>query len=372
MKTKILFFIHDVGHGGAEKVLVNLVNNMDFEKYDITVTALFKGGVNEQFLNKNVKFKTIFPRVIPGNSKIMKLFSPRLLHKLFIKESYDIEVAYLEGPDSRIVSGCPNKQTKTVYWIHCTMHDKKEFAGAFRSFEEAKRCYSQFYAGVFVSAGVKNAFAQYCICPQKRAVLYNTNDTDMIIEKAKEKLPEKRKDVFQIIGIGKIEPVKGFERMARIHKRLIEEGYKIRTVILGEGKQKEQIEKYIKDNHLTDTFQFLGYQTNPYKYVAHSDLFVCSSYSEGFSTAATEALIVGTPVVTTKVSGMKEMLGDNNEYGIITENSEEDLYLGIKCLLDVPEVYKHYKRQAKVRGNVFKKENTVKAVEDFFESLKTQ
>lgn len=369
MKTKILFLIHDVGHGGAEKVLVNLVNNMNFEKYDITVIALFKGGVNEQFLNKNVKFKTIFPKMIPGNSKIMKLFSPRFLHKLFIKESYDIEVAYLEGPDSRIVSGCPDKRTKTVYWIHCTMHDKKEFAGAFRSLKEAKRCYSQFDAGVFVSKGVKNAFEQYCICPQKRTVLYNTNDTDLIIEKAKEKLAEKRKDVFQIIGIGKIEPVKGFERLARIHRRLIEEGYKIKTVILGAGKQKEQIEKYVKDNHLTDTFQFLGYQTNPYKYVAHSDLFVCSSYSEGFSTAATEALIVGTPVVTTKVSGMKELLGANNEYGIITENSEEDLYLGIKRLLDDPKVYKYYKRQAELRGNTFKKENTVKAVEAFFESL---
>ena len=58
MKIKILFFIHDMGHGGAEKVLANLVNNMDYEKYDISIIALFKGGVNEQFLNKEIKYKS--------------------------------------------------------------------------------------------------------------------------------------------------------------------------------------------------------------------------------------------------------------------------------------------------------------------------
>ena len=70
-----------------------------------------------------------------------------------------------------------------------------------------------------------------------------------------------------------------------------------------------------------DTYvDFLGYQTNLYKYVAKCDLFVCASHAEGFSTAATEALILGVPVCTVEVSGMKEMLGENNEYGIITEN----------------------------------------------------
>ena len=53
--TKILFFIHDLKHGGAEKVLVNLVNNMDYEKFDITVMTLFNEGVHIKNLNKNIK-----------------------------------------------------------------------------------------------------------------------------------------------------------------------------------------------------------------------------------------------------------------------------------------------------------------------------
>ena len=79
---------------------------------------------------------------------------------------------------------------------------------------------------------------------------------------------------------------------------------------------------------------FLGYDTNPYKYVAKSDLFVCASFAEGFSTAATEALILATPVCTVDVSGMKELLGEDNEWGLVTENDENALYEGIRRLLD--------------------------------------
>lgn len=73
---KILFLIHDLGQGGAEKVLVNLVNNMDRSKFDISITALFGGGINEQFLAPDIHFRTVFQKEIPGNSKLMKLLTP--------------------------------------------------------------------------------------------------------------------------------------------------------------------------------------------------------------------------------------------------------------------------------------------------------
>ena len=131
----------------------------------------------------------------------------------------------------------------------------------------------------------------------------------------------------------------------------------------------DEIEGYLRENGISDSFTFLGYKTNPYKYVSKCDLFVCSSYAEGFSTAATEALIVGTPVCTVEVSGMREMLGKNNEYGIITENNEEALYEGIKKLLSDPHLLSRYKEKAKERGRACSTENTVKAVEDMLLNL---
>ena len=75
-KIKILFLIHDLMHGGAEKVLLNLVNNMDHEKFDITVQTLFDVGVNKQFLSDKVHYITCYKKMFRGNTKYFKLFSP--------------------------------------------------------------------------------------------------------------------------------------------------------------------------------------------------------------------------------------------------------------------------------------------------------
>ena len=132
---------------------------------------------------------------------------------------------------------------------------------------------------------------------------------------------------------------------------------------------RRELEDLASAQGVSDDVSFLGYQTNPYKYVAKSDLFVCASFAEGFSTAATEALIVGTPVCTVEVSGMKEMLGENNEWGIVTDNDEDALYRGIKRLLDDPALLAHYREQAARRGETFRTENTVSGVQEMLLGL---
>lgn len=360
---KVLFLIHDLGQGGAEKVLVNLVNNMDLTRFDVTVIALFGGGVNEQFLRPEINYRTIFPRMIPGNSHIMKLFTPRQLHKWIVKDEYDIEISYLEGPAARVISGCNNKNTKLIAWVHCTMNTQKDVIESFRNKEEAENCYNAMNKMIFVSQGVRKAFLEQCSYSGATDVLYNTVESDKIITMSKEDACELQYKKIGLIGVGSLKPVKGFDRFLRVGKRLKDEGYPVHLYILGMGPQQKELEQLIIDNSLSETVSLLGYKTNPYKYVAKCDLFVCSSLSEGFSTAVTEALIVGTPICTVDVSGMKELLGSNNEYGLITKNDEESLYAGIKNLLDNPELLKHYKDQATVRGEIFKVDQTIKDVE---------
>ncbi len=368
---KILFLIHDLGPGGAEKVLVNLVNNMDPQKFDVTVMALFGGGVNEQFLKPHIHYRYCFKHMIRGNSHLMKLLTPRQLHKWLIKEHYDVEVSYLEGPTARIISGCPHKTTKLISWIHVEQHTRSLAAQSFRSYAESLKCYEKFHRTVCVSEYVKHDFASIYPTLENIGVLYNTNETAQIVDQSKEAVEDGifREGEVRLCGVGKLMPIKGFDRIARIHKVLRDEGYPVHTYVLGEGSERQNIEKYIKENGMEDTFTLLGYRTNPYKYVANCDLFLCASTAEGFSTAATEALIVGTPVCTVDVSGMKEMLGENGEYGIVTENSEDALYLGIKKLLDDPSLLEHYKAQAQKRGRDFSTEETVKAVEKMLETV---
>ena len=367
---KILFLIHDLGQGGAEKVLVNLVNNLDPEKFDISVTVLFGGGVNEQFLKPHIHFRAVFPREIPGNSKLMKLMSPKQLHALCVKERYDIEVSYLEGPSARVISGCQDPDTRLVSWIHVEQHTMKKLAGAFRSEREARNCYDRFHRTVCVCRYVYNDFCQILNYRKPGCVLYNTVESEKILELASEHAPELADDgKIRLIAVGTLKESKGYGRLLRIVRRLRDENYPLRLYVLGAGPRQQELEDFVADHQLKDTVTFLGYQTNPYKYVSKADLFVCASFAEGFSTAATEALIVGTPVCTVEVSGMKEMLGENDDWGIVTENSEEALYQGIKGLLDDPHKLVRYREKAAQRGMSFSTEETVRAVEQMLLNL---
>ena len=90
------------------------------------------------------------------------------------------------------------------------------------------------------------------------------------------------------------------------------------------------------------------------------------SKSEGFSTAVTEALILGIPVVTTMVSGMTELLGENQEYGIVVQNDEESLFQGIVAILSDQKLLAHYQEQAAIRGKDFMTKKTVEETQRLF------
>ncbi len=367
---KILFFIPNLSVGGAEKVLVNLVNNMDKTKFDITVQVLFGGGVNEQFLSDNIKLKRCFKKTFRGNSQILKLFKPKTLYKHFIKEEYDVVVSYLEGPTTRIVSGCPD-DTRLVSWIHCKMENEQEGSVGFRNFAESKECYNRFDNTVCVSEGVMNYFKNTFEFEKPIEVLYNTNESDKIISMSNENLDA---NVFSgneinICVVGKVSKSKGCDRIVHIQKKLKDEGYKTHFYFLGVGEDEKYVTDFANKNNISDSVTLLGYQTNPYNYVKNCDLFVCASLSEGFSTAATESLIVGTPVVTVEVNGMKEMLGENDEYGIVTENNEVALYEGIKKMILIDGLLEHYKEKAEERGKFFSADKTARAVEEMINNL---
>ena len=370
-KIRILFLIHDLGQGGAEKVLVNLVNHMDFSKFDVTVLSMFDCGENRQFLSEKVHYKFWRKKMIRGNSHLMKLLSPEKLHALMIREHYDIEVAYLEGPCARVISGCSDPNVKLVSWIHIEQRGAKEAAASFRSVREARACYERFHKIISVSKSVETTFRNALQVEAPYQVLYNTNDTDAIREKAGESITDVDFDSKQVklVGVGKLLNNKGFDRILRVVKKLVDDGFPVHVYILGEGPERDSLMRYASENKLEENVSLLGYQLNPYKYVSKCDLFVCASFAEGFSTAATEALIVGIPVCTVEVSGMKEMLGEHNEWGVVTENSEEALYQGIKDLLEHPDKLAHYKQQAIERGKSFRTEETVRAVEDMVMGL---
>ena len=372
MRIRVLFLIPSLENGGAEKVLVNLVNNMDFDKYEITVQTIFDYGVNKQKLNPTVKYKSLLLKPFRGYSRIIAVIPPRILYSVIVRDHYDVCISYLEGSSAKIISGCNDPHTKKIAWIHTIMDTERRFRIGFVNSKMAVKTYGLYDRISFVSKDVMRAFYKTSKLPASHGkVIYNTNETEKIRTMAKEPIQDIAigHGSFNICCVGKITPNKGFDRLARILNQMRNESPSLHIYAIGVGEQQEEIKRYLKTNKLENRYTFVGYRDNPYKYVAACDLYVCASHKEGFSTAVTEALVVGTPVVSTDCSGARELLGEHNEYGIVTENSEEGIAEGIRQLLNNRELLMYYKRQAVLRGALFSTFNTVHAAESLIDEV---
>lgn len=362
---KVLFFIDTtLASGGAEKVLRELVNNMDKSQFDITVHTVWPENA-EEYLDPGVHYRSIFTRKNKWNRLRFRLEAALgITYPLHLKDDYDIEVAYLECAPTKILAASTNKKALKLAWVHCDLKKITDDAAAFSS--KSKKWYQKFHKVVCVSKNVQDSYVELFGADPQSCVLYNTVDDEMIRQKAQDPGVEtgyRKKCTF--VTVGRMYQQKGYDRLLEAHRQLIEQGYDYDLWILGEGTDRPALEQFVRENGLQDSVHMPGFQKNPYPYMRDADAVVCSSYYEGFSTMVTEALILGKPVVTTPCSGMDELLGDS-EYGLITEDSVEGIRDGVKKLLDDPGLRQHYARAALARGRAFSREKLVGATEEFF------
>ena len=286
---------------------------------------------------------------------------------MFIRKKYDVAIAFIEGYATKFVSGMP-KSVKKIAWVHTDMENNHWTNVAYKSLKEENITYSKYHKIVCVSKIIKDKMNKLYNVTDKTIIITNPIEKDLIRDLSKNSLnyrdyPYK----VRLITLGSLIEIKGYDRLLRISKRLVEDNVNFELLILGKGKMKDLLLNYIKDNKLGNYITLVGFVENPYPYIAASDIYVCSSYAEGYNTAITEALILGKPVVSTECSGVKEQLGENNEFGICTPNTEEGLYEGIKQMLNETTL-KHYTKMAKERGENFTLEASMNKIYHLLES----
>ncbi len=366
---KILFFIENLSAGGAEKVLQNLVNNMDSEKFDITVQTVWKENP-EKYLNNNIKYKYIYPYYSKINNYKYRLSALlKTIYPLYIKDDYDIEVAYLECGATKVISTSTNKNAKKIAWVHCDLSKKISNIDKFK--RKSANWYKKFHKVVCVSQDVEKSFKSIYGNEFDTEVIYNVIDDYSIREKAKETVKDYSfdKKIPTIVSVGRLSTQKRFDRLIQAHKALLDEGFFNKLLIIGEGDEREHLQQIIKASEVQKTVTLLGFKSNPYPYIKKADLLACSSDYEGFSSFVAEGLILGKAIVTTECTGMEELLG-NSRYGIITEGSAKALAEAVKKLLSDHGLKEEYERNASERGKSFSIEASVKATENFFNLIK--
>lgn len=368
-RKKILFLINNLKSGGAEKVLVNLVNRLDQNKYEITVRTLVNKGENKSHLANHIIYDYVFKRSFRGLNYLYLLPSWFIYNKV-VKEEYDLIIVYLQGVLTRIISKAPKEQ-KTIAYEHGEPL-LSPVIKTFKSKEALIRCYDSYNKIIAVSSTIKEQFIKEVGFPNKTKVLYNTFDFKEILKLSRIQLgtsflndPES----IKLVSVGKLNHNKGYERLIKIMKKLRDEGYNFHLTLVGDGHLFKKFEQIILNYQLSNYISLVGFQSNPYPFIKQSDLFISSSYSEAFSSVVMESVVIGTPVITTETPGMRDILGKNSDYGYIVDNSEEGLYKGIKKILSNPTVLSELKEKTIERTNYFQSQNTVKEVEAVIDNI---
>ena len=339
-RKKIAIFAEKLYGGGVEKILQIVCRNFDYNRYDLTLYASRKEKMPLGTYPEHLKIKYFFDG---GNSFLAKIknklklfvyyhFSPSIYYQLFIRKKYDVGIAFIEGYATRFMSGAP-KGMKKIGWVHIELDTFHWTDVAFRSRQEEVDSYQRLDRIVCVSKTVKNQVNQLFGRPDSTIVLYNPIEKENLLAQSDETLPEEyknRKHQIRMVSLGTLNKRKSYDRLLVAVNRMIKDGFDVELMILGRGEELNSLNAYIAENKLEDYVYMVGFVHNPYPFVKSADIYVCSSFAEGYNTAVTEALILGKAVVSTEVSGIREQLGEKSEYGIITENSVDGLYTGLE------------------------------------------
>lgn len=395
-KTKLLFVIYSLGIGGAEKSLINLLDELDYEKFDVDLLVSDYYGKDTQkgLLNKvnenvniilpdkntilitNNTFKCLFKNFTIRKAyyfvlgKIIKIFEKnpfkrnqkrwkyvysKLLKKM--EKEYDSAISYMHlYPNYFVIDKV--KAKKKILWVHTDY-------SLFNANMDFERKYFK-QANEIITISEKCLLELKKIFPEikdKFKCLYNYTPINKIKNQALEFYPKEfDKEGINIISIGRLCHVKGFDVAIRSAKLLKLAGLKFKWVIIGTGELKEELQNMISDD-IKENVILAGVKLNPYPYFKNCDILIQTSRREGKSIVLDEAKIFARPIICTNYNTVNDQITNLVNGLIVPLEDSEAIKNAIITLIN----------NEKLRNNIItniQKENpfiSIKEYENLFE-----
>lgn len=361
---RILFITSGLTHGGVNKSLQNLLRVIDPKKYQIDVFSIYRSGpygdaFKEYNLIPAISTSFLAPFFCMRTTAKSKKWTDLLtkIHIHFFKKrylnivagrlsenGYDVVVSFQEGFTTVLAASVETK--KHIAWIHCDYsrylaNKKKEETKLYELFDNIV-CVSNYTASVFKSI--------ISSVSKKVVAIHNVIDDSYILELSKIPIGEKEMDnnVFSLISVGRMDPVKRFSYIPRISKQLKGKGLTFNWYIIGSGGSEEKlIRQEIIKNSVEDSVHLLGTKDNPYQYMNKCSILVCPSSSEACPNVINEAMILRVPVIAADFPSAKEFI-NNGENGIVcdiekTANQIEMFYLETDTTKKVKKTIEQFK-----------------------------
>ncbi len=385
MKKKLLFVIDSLPCAGAEKSLITLLFQLDYEQYEVDLQLFAYGWTLDELVPKEVNFlpplsytnysKQSLKQMILNcrNLTQFKMIVARLRYSLFIRKGhltnaqmarlywqsigsvieknekvYDVAISYAQGIPTFYVAD-KTRAAKKYAWVNVSYTLGEED----RLFQE--KYYQAYERIVAVSESAEEIFLEsFPMFKDRMTIIYDINDYQMI-KRMSELEPEFKLDAphLKLLTIGRLDHQKGYDIALEAARLLKERGILFTWYVLGKGGLYDEIKQTIQKYGLEKEFILLGITANPYPMIKQCDIYVQTSKFEGYGLAIAEARMLNKPVVTTKFDAVfNQMVHEKN--GLVTTMDGVGVADGIERLLKEPDLYHaivDYLNQEK-KGNV--------------------
>lgn len=320
-------------------------------------------NTNIDLSTKELVLKITTPK---DRRKNFRLLRARVLHKFDYKlplmnfvaneiedlsDEYDVAISYSAMP-TYISSFVANrvKAKQKILWVHGDIDQnvaskiKGLSSMKIRGLKSYQSIISKYDDIIAVSNGVKNSVCKTFPNIQNKAkTIYNFIDRDLIVKKSKEFLVDWEKSNFNILTVGRVSLEKGIDLAIETIELLADKNVAFRWYFVGYNQIPAYLLKKLEQKYLKEHFILLGVQENPYPYFNACDVYVHTSYMEGYCTATNEARMLGKPVITTDVAGAREQIQDGWN-GFVVQKDSRSICEAIMKLIEHPELREQFSK----------------------------
>ena len=380
MKKKVIFVTKALWIGGIETALINLLNHLDYKKYEVTLLVLhselnlieqvnsecrvlvgdrgekhtFCKGYQYNWLYQLTEDSTnpsTFHKMLMWSIPAIKWVENRLyiqyIRHSMKSEHFDVAIIY-----SDVVAEIAIRAIDADKFLMFYHH------GMMRHVYHDQIAYKKCDKIIAVSHNQENQLKKYIPQAKKKIVcIHNLIDVNNIRLKS-EKKPKDKFDPkkFNIVSVGRVSYEKGMDIAVRVCANLVARGVdNICWWIVGEGPAIKEVENMIRELNMEEYIIMVGMQSNPYPYIRQADLYVQPSRFEGYPMTILEALVLGRPVISTDNNGAKEILQEGVT-GLLCRVDEEELASKIQFLINNSKLYDELKEN--VKNLNFEKKNS--------------
>jgi len=366
-KIKIVFFLGGLGGGGAERVASNLMQHLNRNRFNITL-VLCEDEVVYPIPDDIKKY------VLLDNKKniFFKHFTKILnFYRILIKEKPDVILSFIEYPN--IINVLfkyifPLRNIKHI--ISVRIYSSIYLKDSFLVKTLCKVFYKKADKVIAVSKGCANDLNKRFGVPVDKVIaIYNPLDLKNIDKLKNEEIQDHwfKNDNPKIIAVGRLDKAKGHDYLLRAFKIVRENGINADLIILGEGKERDNLKNLAKELKIEDYVMLPGFERNPYKFVSKSGIFVLSSLYEGFPNVLIEAMACGVPVIATRCpSGPEEIITDGVNGLLVPVKDEKALAEAMIDLLMDKNKLERLAKEGRKKAEDFDVEKIVKEYEKVF------